>query len=192
MLFLPSFFFRWRLGKFIVTLMAVWLFVFLQAALPASGQPVSPGQVKAAFIYNFAKFVEWPPGTFTDQRAAITLCILKDEPLAAAVMALQGKEVQGRKIVVKQGLSIEEMKRCQIFFASASQKPGLIEIMRVLRAYPILTVTDEVDDFAKLGVIINLTRQEDKVRFAICNDNAGTCGLKISSQLLKLAILASR
>jgi hypothetical protein len=84
------------------------------------------------------------------------------------------------------------MKRCQIFFASASQKPGLLEIMRVLRTCPILTVTDEVDDFAKLGVIINLVRQEDKIRFAISNENAGNCGLKISSQLLKLAILASR
>jgi len=192
MLLLPSFCSQKRPGKFIAIMMAVWLFVFMQTALPVSGQQVSPGQVKAAFLYNFAKFVEWPPGTFADHRADIILGILNGEPLAEAVKALQGKEVQGRKIVVKQGLGLEEMKKCQVFFASASQKPGLIEVMRVLRTCPVLTVTDEVDDFAKLGVIINLMRREDKIRFAISNENAGKCNLKISSQLLKLAIIAGR
>lgn len=192
MLFLPSFFSQERPGKFGVIMMAVWLFVSMQAAPPASGQEVSPGQVKAAFLYNFAKFVDWPPGVFADHRDPIALCILKDEPLAAAVMALRGKEVQGRKIIVKQDLSLEEMKRCQIFFASAALRPRLLEIMQVLRNCPVLTVTDEVNDFARLGVIINLTRQEDKIRFAISNDNAGSCSLKISSQLLKLAVLVGR
>ena len=166
----------------------VWLFTSLGITPPASAQQVSASQVKAAFIYNFAKFVEWPAGTFADDRAPITLCILKGEPLAEAVEAIQEKEVQGRKIVVKKGLDIAELKKCQIFFASASDKPILAKIIGGLRGYPVLTITDEVDDFARLGGMINLTVIDDKVRFSIDVNNAEKCGLKISSQLLKLSI----
>lgn len=190
MLFLPSFSSEERPGKFAIMMVAVLLFLLLEIASPAAGQQISPSQVKAAFLYNFAKFVEWPPGTFADDRAVITLCILNGEPLAEAVKTLQGKEVHGRKIVVKQGPGLEELKKCQIFFASASEKPGLNKVMAVLRYYRVLTITDEVDDFAKLGGIINLMRVEDKIRFAISVENAEKCSLKISSQLLKLAILA--
>jgi len=153
-----------------------------------AAQEATASQVKAAFLYNFAKFVEWPPGAFAAAPAVITLGILEREPLAAAVEALQGKEVQGRKLVVKRCRNPEELKKCQIFFASAAEKPGLVEIMGTLKGLPILTVTDEVNDFARLGGIINLTRLDDKIRFHIDVNNAERCGLKISSQLLKLAI----
>ena len=180
-----------RPAKFSILLAGVWLFASLGAVRPASAQEVGPSQVKAAFLYNFAKFVEWPPGTFANGQAAITLCILQREPLAQALESLQGKEVHGRKLVVRRSRDIEELKKCQIFFASASEKPALAKIMGALREAPVLTVTDEVDDFARLGGIINLTRVEDKIRFAISVDNAEKRSLKISSQLLKLAIPAS-
>ncbi|MHB8067776.1 MAG: YfiR family protein [Desulfobaccales bacterium] len=171
----------------ILLLAGWWLFVSLGAAAPVSAQEASAGQVKAAFLFNFTKFVEWPPSAFTANPATITLGILEREPLAPALEALQGKEVQGRKLVVKRCRHHEELKKCQIFFASAAEKPGLAEIMAALKGLPVLTVTDEVDDFAKLGGMINLTRQEDKIRFHIDVNNAERSGLKISSQLLKLA-----
>jgi len=169
-------------------LLVWWLFTSLGAATPVSAQEASASQVKAAFLYNFAKFVEWPPGAFATNSAVITLGILEREPLAAAVEALQGKEVQGRKLVVKRCRHVEELKKCQIFFASAAENPGLVGIMAALKGLPVLTVTDELDDFARLGGIINLTRLEDKIRFHIDVHNAERCGLKISSQLLKLAL----
>jgi hypothetical protein len=188
MFFLPSFPSKVRPGKFSIMLTLGFLCVCLAITSRAPGQEASPSQVKAAFLYNFAKFVEWPPGTFADNRASINLCILKGEPLAQEVVALQGKEVQGRKIIVKQGLGIEEMKKCQIFFGSASENPRLNKIMEVLRCCPVLTITDEVDDFARHGGIINLVRLEDKIGFAISLKNAEKRNLKISSQLLKLAV----
>jgi hypothetical protein len=169
-------------------LVVCWLCVSPGAGTPVAAQEASASQVKAAFLYNFAKFVEWPPGAFASNPDVITLGILEREPWAAALEALQGKEVQGRKLVVKRCLNLEELKKCQIFFASAAEKPGLVQIMAALQGLPILTVTDEVDDFARLGVIINLTRVDDKIRFGIDAHNAEICGLKISSQLLKLAI----
>jgi hypothetical protein len=169
-----------------------WLFVSLGATTPVAAQEASASQVKAAFLYNFAKFVEWPPAAFAAAPGNITLGILEREPMAAALEALQGKEVQGRKLVVKRCRNLEELKNSQIFFASAAGKPGLREIMAALRGLPVLTVTDEVDDFARLGVIINLTRLDDKIRFGIDMPNAKRCGLKISSQLLKLALRTGR
>ncbi len=173
-----------------ITLLLVvwWLFVPLGGATPVSAQEATASQVKAAFLYNFAKFVEWPPGAFAAAPAVITLGILEREPLAAAVEGLQGKEVQGRKLVVKRCRNLEELKKCQIFFASAARNPGLQEIMAALKGLPVLTVTDEMNDFGRLGGIINLTHLDDKIRFHIDVNNAEKSGLKISSQLLKLAI----
>jgi hypothetical protein len=159
-------------------------------AAPAQVQQAS--QVKAAFLYNFAKFVEWPPGTFADDRAALTLGFFDEDPMAGALEALQGKVVQGRRLEVKRSRSIEEVKKCQIFFASAANKAGLPQILGALKNSPVLTVTDEVDNFAKLGGIINFIIVEDKIHFEICVENARQAGLNISSQLLKLAKLINK
>ena len=153
-----------------------------------SARAQQASQVKAAFLFNFAKFVEWPPGTFANDQAAIILGFSDRDPLAGALEALQGKVVQGRRLEVRRCRRPEDLRRCQIFFASASERAGLPQILSSLRNFPVLTVTDEVDNFAKLGGIINLILAEDKIRFEISLNNARQSGLKISSQLLKLAI----
>ena len=99
--------------------------------------------------------------------------------------------VQGRRLEIKRCREPEDCKRCQIFFASASERAGLPQILGSLRNSPVLTVTDEVNNFAKLGGIINLIIVDDKIHFEICVDNARQAGLKISSQLLKLAKLVN-
>lgn len=181
--------FSWedRPGKFTVIIIAVLLSAFLGVRPSASEQEASASRVKAAFLYNFAKFVEWPPGTFAPDRKEINFCIMEQEPMAEAVEALQGKVVQGRRIVVKRCRRVEEVINCQVFFASVADK-SLAKIIGALKNYPVLTVTDENDDFTKIGGIINLTIVENKVRFCIAANNAERCGLKISSQLLKLAL----
>lgn len=157
----------------------------------APAQTPLASQVKAAFLYNFAKFVEWPPGTFPDDQAAITLGFLDGEPLAGALETLQGKAVHGRRLEIKRCRGIEEVKKCQIFFASAANKARLPQILDALKNSPVLTVTDEVDNFAKLGGIINFIIVDDKIGFEICLNNSRQSGLTISSQLLKLAKLVN-
>ncbi len=175
-----------RIFKLSILVVILSLSGLMAATLTAQAQQAS--QVKAAFLFNFAKFVEWPPGTFANDQAAIILGVSDRDPLAGALEALQGKVVQGRRLEVRRCRGPEDLRKCQIFFASASERSGLPQIMSSLRNSPVLTVTDEVDNFAKLGGIINLIVAEDKIRFEISLNNARRSGLKISSQLLKLAI----
>ena len=179
---------RLRRLRLLFLLAGLWLCIFQGAAALATVPEVSESQVKAAFLFNFAKFVEWPPSAFAASPGTITLGILEREPLAPALEALAGKEVQGRRLVVKRCRHPQELKTCQIFYASAAEKAALAATMAALKGLPVLTVTDDVDDFASLGGMINLIRQEDKIRFYIDVTNAQRSGLKISSQLLKLAI----
>ncbi len=174
-----------RTGKLSIIIAILWLAALLGEAPPARAQEA--GQVKAAILYNFAKFVEWPPGTFADERAPILLCYFPQDPMGAALETLQGKVVQGRRLEVRKSRSPEDLKRCQIFFAGPSEESALPQVLGALRRSPVLTITDEVDNFAKMGGIINLIPVEGKIRFEICLPNATQSGLKISSQLLKLA-----
>jgi hypothetical protein len=175
-----------RIFKLSILVVIFSLSVLMAETITAQAQQAS--QVKAAFLFNFAKFVEWPPGTFANDQAAIILGFSDRDPLAEALETLQGKVVQGRRLETKRCRSPEDFRRCQILFASASERSGLPQILSSLRTSPVLTVTDEVDNFAKLGGIINLIRVEDKIRFEISLNNARRSGLKISSQLMKLAI----
>ena len=183
---LPKFAPGGRPGKFSL-IIVIFLLIALVGQTP-SARAQHAGQVKAAFLFNFAKFVEWPPGTFANDQAAIILGFPERDPLAEDLDALQGKMVQGRRLEVRRCSGLEDFRKCQILFASASERAGLPQILGSLRNYPVLTVTDEVDNFAKLGGIINLIRAGDKLRFEICPNNAKGSGLRISSQLLKLAI----
>ena len=175
-----------RIFKLSILVIILSLSALIAETITAQAQQAS--QVKSAFLFNFAKFVEWPPGTFANDQAAIILGFSDRDPMAEALEALQGKAVQGRRLEIRRYRGPEELRRCQIFFASASEKSRLPQILGTLRNSPVLTVTDEVDNFAKLGGIINLIVAGDKIRFEISLNNARRAGLKISSQLLKLAI----
>ena len=173
---------------FTLSILVVILNLIGLMAETVTAQAQQASQVKAAFLFNFAKFVEWPPGTFTSDQAAIILGFLDRDPMAEALELLQGKIVQGRRLEVRRCRGPEDLRGCQIFFASASERSGLSRILSSLRNFPVLTVTDDVDNSAQLGAIINLTVAEGKIRFTISLINARRSGLKISSQLLKLAI----
>ena len=174
-----------RPGKSFITL-AIFLLIAFVGQTPAA-RAQQEGQVKAAFLFNFAKFVEWPPGTFANDQAAIILGFPEGEPMAAALDALQGKMVQGRRLEVRHCRGPEDYRGCQIIFVSAAGKARLPQILGSLRNTPVLTVTDEEDNFSKMGGIINFIVAGDKIRFEISINNARRSGLKISSQLLKLA-----
>lgn len=146
-------------------------------------------QIKAAFVFNFAKFVEWPAAVFPNGSAPIVLAISEQEPLGEALGALTGKMVQGRPLIVKRIRQPEELGKCQIFFTSTPKAPGLAQFLVNLAQLPVLTITDTAENAIRLGVVINLLTLEDKIRFEINVEAARRVGLKISSQLLKLAII---
>ncbi len=176
---------------------AVALAVGLTAAA-ARAQPDAPArtppteyEVKAAFLYNFARFVEWPPETFHDAQEPFVIAVLGLDPFGPVLDdTVAGKMAFGRRIEVHRSTRVEDVHDAQIVFVSASERANMPVILKTLDRPGVLTVGD-VDGFAEHGGAINFTVQARKVRFEINPARAEQARLKMSSQLLKLATLVA-
>ncbi|MBI5196614.1 MAG: YfiR family protein [Nitrospirae bacterium] len=159
------------------------LSTLLLAATQAYTEHAKPAEyeVKAAFIYNFAKFIEWP----ADTGANINLCVLGEDPFGAALDSINGKPVRDKNVAVKRIKSHQQLKTCQIVFISASEKEHLAQILDAVENLSVLTIGD-TNGFIQQGVIINFYIEDEKVRFEINPKAAESADLKISSKLLKL------
>lgn len=143
-------------------------------------------QVKAAFIYNFVKFVQWPADAFLEKAgASISLCILGRDELGDALEGLNGKSAQGRIFSVRRIDRPGEADRCQVLYLCRSERERMRAILKGIKA-GVLTIGD-MKSFASAGGIINFVLTQKKVSFEINVEAAEKAGLKISSQLLKLA-----
>ncbi len=158
----------------------------------ALGQTVDEYQVKAAFLYNFAKFVEWPPQAFHDSGAPLTICVLGQNPFGRSLdQAVDGKVVDDRRLVVRQFADVRQVSGCHILFVSASERKVLRSILGDLKESGVLTV-GETDGFTADGGVISLLLEGDRVRFEINLDAAGRQKLRISSKLLSLARIVKK
>ncbi len=156
-------------------------------AWAAAEEPSREYRIKAAFIYNFAKFTRWPAGSFADDEAPLDFCIYGDDPFAGALDAVAGRTIRGRRVAVRRIATIEASAGCHLLFISDSEAERLTGILAALGDRPVLTVAD-MPDFARAGGIINLTTNaDDKLRFEINTGTARRAGLKLSSKLLSLA-----
>jgi len=142
--------------------------------------------IKAAFLYNFTKFVDWPSESFKNDVDPIKLYVLGNDPFGEALDTIRGKIVKGRKLVISRVQKVEEIEGAHLLFISPSEKARVKEILQSLRNKPVLTIS-EMERFGQLGGMINFIRVEDKVQFEINSEQAQQQKLKISSQLLKLA-----
>jgi len=140
-------------------------------------------EIKAAYLYNFIKYVDWP--SYGDN---ITIGVLGGNPFGTALAPLNGKIVKGRRLLIKELDSLREAQKCQIIFVSSSEKQRLQEIFENLKFARVLTV-GETEGFATSGGMINFVEENNKVHFEINADAARRTGLTISSELLKLAKL---
>jgi hypothetical protein len=143
-------------------------------------------QVKAAFLYNFAKFIEWPNRAFPARDSAFTIC-LADDPFHGAVeRAIQGETWNDRSLVVKQIDSGSDVPGCQVVYISQSATQKGMEILMAAANGPILTVGERAD-FIAAGGIIRFTESGRRIRFEINPDAADRASLRVSSRLLRLA-----
>jgi len=146
--------------------------------------------IKAGFIFNFAKFVEWPQTTFAQPDSPIVIGILGTDPFGAIIdQIVQDKKIGGRGFVVKRlkwGADPKDLKECKILFVGASERIHVDELVQIVRGLPILTV-GETPGFAERGGVIRLVLEDNKVRFEVNVDAAHQAGLTISSRLLTLA-----
>ena len=153
----------------------------------AQESPPTEYQLKAAFLLNFTKFVEWPPAGFAEPTSPIVLGILGENPFGNILeRTIRDKTINNRPLVVKAFRSSADATNCHILIISTSEKARLPEILANLRGASVLTVS-EMDRFTETGGMINFVRQGNKIRFQINEIAAKSVGLKISSKLLSLA-----
>lgn len=164
---------------------ALWAGTGCWSSAQAASVASSEYQVKAAFLYNFMKFVEWPADGASSP-ATICLGILGRDPFDDALEAVKGKSAKGRKVVVHHFRSIEEVKGCDLLYICASEKGSLSRILKVAQNTRMLTVADQ-DGFCEAGGMINLVFVKNRVGFEVNLAAASRAKLRISSQLLKLA-----
>ena len=143
-------------------------------------------EIKAGFIYNFAKFVEWPPEISRDDNKALTLCISGANPFGNSISVISNKTVQNRRLEIRTLGKNKDFKGCNMVFISSSERELLSQLFEMLRNSPVLTIGDS-KDFAQNGVMINLVMDGSKVRFEVNTESARRARISISSKLLKLA-----
>lgn len=153
----------------------------------AQANPPSEYQVKAAFLFNFAKFIDWPSNAFAGPQSPFAICILGADPFGKTIDdAMERKMIGDHPVVVQRAKDAADARRCQMVFVSASEKQRTAEIIGRLQGASVLIV-GETERFADSGGTIELMLEQNHVRFAINTDAAETAGLKISSKLLALA-----
>ena len=173
--------------KFVGLIFITVIFVGV-SSWPSRAQPAQPGEymIKAAFLYNFARFVDWPAKAFPNDHTPINVCILGKDPFGDAFEPIKGKIVKGRKLALLRVKRLEELEQCHILFISSSEDKRLSQILSAIRGKNILTVSD-IKMFARRGGTINFVIVEKKIRFEINIEAVRLAGLEISSKLLKLA-----
>lgn len=143
-------------------------------------EELSEYRLKAAFLYNFALYTEWP----ADVGSTLNICIYGDDPFGAEADALNGKKVGSRNIAV-QRVGKESLNGCQIVFVAQSAIAGSARVLESLRNSPVLTVADSPDS-ARKGVALNMAMGDAKISFEV-NLKALGPRLALSSKLLRLA-----
>ncbi|MBL8467472.1 YfiR family protein [Methyloversatilis discipulorum] len=158
----------------------------LLCALAGQAQPRMPEeQLKAAFVFNFAKYIEWPDED--GALAQIVACVMGDaDAIGDALAAFHGRAVAGRTFRVRRHVAPEDLDRCHIAVLSDSSDRRVMAALQQVPAQAVLTVSD-ADGFVDGGGMIGIVRNGDRLQFDINQSALQRAKLKASSQLLKLA-----
>ena len=144
-------------------------------------------QVKAAFLYNFAHFVEWPAAAFPEPQSPMVIGILGDDPFGTTLDELiRNETVNGHPLIIQRYSKLEEIKSCHILYISQLQSEQFDAVLEAAKGRSLLTVGDS-KDFATRGGTVQFITEKNKVRFRINLTAAKAASLRISSKLLKAA-----
>ncbi len=158
------------------------LLCWMACTATAQGNELPEYRLKAAFLYNFAVFTEWP----SDVGNTLNLCIVGRDPFGKEIDELQGKAVGERSIAVLRKAATEPLRGCQVLYVSESSIGGLPRMLEELRDRPVLTVAD-CPSSAGQGVALNMSVVQNKVTFEANLAAARAQRLTLSSKLLRLA-----
>ncbi len=164
-------------------------FVILLASVPAVSQ-AKPSEyaVKAAYLYNFGKFVKWPADSKPGRNANFSICVLGQDPFGTSLDAtVEGENISGKPVVVRRVTSAREGSSCNMLYISPSERGRLPEILAAVGKDSTLTVSD-MPEFIQRGGMIEFVMDSGRVRFQINLEAAQAAGLNLSSELLKVAM----
>jgi YfiR/HmsC-like len=178
----------WRVHRFVQVVVAIALLAIAEGTV--DGQQIRPteAQVKAAFLFNFGKYVTWPRVTGD----TFSICVLGQDPFGEALDSIvSGETLNGKPADVRRIRGAQEASTCQIVFISSSQETHLQSTLVELAKYPALTVSD-IPDFVQHGGMIQFVDEDDRVRFTVNLAAAQKAGFVVSSELLKVAKYVQR
>lgn len=154
----------------------------LALAVPASfGQVTTEAQLKAAYLVNFLKYVEWPA-----QRPTLTICLFGRDSLGPSLASYEGRQIGGRELNIRKVSSPEQLADCHELYIPDTEEARFGAVLRWVENQPILTVSD-AEAFARGGGAIALIRSEGRLQFDVNTDALARAGLKPSSQMMRLA-----
>ena len=173
------------------TTIAAIVFALRLCCLYGQPSPYTPNQHKALYLFNFAKYTEWPADGFPDDHAPFVLGILGKDPFQADIDIIKGKIIKGRKLSVRYFNSVQDVTGCHLLFICSSETNNLAQILHQLDHSPVLTVA-EAPGFIDQGGMINLVPEQKSPGFQVVNfdineEAARKANLKLNTQLLKLA-----
>jgi uncharacterized protein DUF4154 len=169
--------------------LALALLIAAAGEIPTGAQvnPPVEYEAKAAFLFNFVKFVEWPPDAFQSERSPITLCVFRYDPFGSTLdEVIAGQTLNNRRLVVQRINRPLDSKPCQLVFVSNREEKHLPEILKSLEGASALVV-GEGEDFAEHGGTIQYFLENKQLRFAVNVDAVQRARLTVSSKLLALA-----
>jgi hypothetical protein len=173
---------RWRRA-------AVGLWLAAAFSSPLTGQPAQPGEnaIKAAFLYNFTKFIEWPSQAFADASSPFRVCVYADPSFREQLrLSLLNEHVRDRSIEVQELENGGDLKGCHMVYFGAGHLDRSARQLPALKQAPVLTV-GEGRRFLDQGGLIAFEVEGNRVRFDISRSRAETAGLILSSKLLRVA-----
>jgi hypothetical protein len=175
----------------IVCRLAIVIGAGMLACFPAmriSASNPSEYEVKAAYLYNFGRFVEWPPDVPLGTADTFTICVMGRDPFGSALdTTISGEKIGGKTVVARRISGSGEATDCRILFVSASEDKQVKEILSTLGKQRVLTVSD-LPQFIQQGGMVQFVLVNERVRFEINLAATHEAGLNLSSQLLKVAV----
>jgi len=159
------------------------LLAMLFAVNSSAAAQVPEHDLKAAFIYNFIQFTQWPARVSSG--AEISLCASRGSALFVALEAISGKVANGR-IIVLRALGDIRPELCQVLVATGEDRSRIVALLDAIAGRPVLTVTDDAE-VMRAGMMIGMAVSGSKMSFIADNSRAGRAGLTLSSRLLRLA-----
>jgi hypothetical protein len=165
---------------------------FLASFLCAQQSKPSEYQVKAAYLYNFGRFVKWPPGVAAGKGDSFLVCVLGRDPFGPILdSTLAGEALEGKPVAIRRIAREQDAADCRILFVSSTEEHHLKEILAAVDQAGVLTVSD-MPGFSRRGGMIQFVVEGDRIRFEINLATAESAKLVLSSELLKVAAAVRR